>query len=141
MWYCKGEKQMTIKELYGCEYEKEELYSLQKWYNQMIDKTIPELTPGDVSRMLRQEVLLDLAMTRAIEFLRENPFAGEMYEGEMLAAIARMETSILAPHAEELNAVLRDAAEKIAVHEWYYDGEEEELREIVDAVASALIST
>lgn len=110
---------MKIKELYGCEYEasEEELYPLQEWYNQLIDKTLQEVTLGDTARMLRQKRFPDLAMTKAIEFLRENPFAGELYEGEMLAAIANTENSLLAAHAQELKEVLRDASERIAAYE------------------------
>lgn len=104
---------MRIKELYGCEYEcsKEELYPLQKWYNRLIDKSIQEITPEDAAKMLRQEIFPDLAMTKAIEFLQEDPFAGELQD------------------------VLSDVPQKMAAHEWLYDGEEGEFREIVDAVA------
>ncbi|MDE6674606.1 MAG: hypothetical protein K2K19_07325 [Acetatifactor sp.] len=130
---------MKIKDLYGCEYAEQEWYPLPKWYNQLIDKTTEEITPGDVARMLRQEVLPDLAMTKAIEFLRENPFAGELYEGEILTAIAGREASLLTPYAEELMVILRDALEKITVCEWSYDGEAEELKEIVDSVARNLV--
>lgn len=132
---------MKIKDLYSCEYDvsEKELYPLQKWYNQLIDKTVQEITPGDVSRMLRQKLFLDLAMTRAIDFLREDPFAGELYEGEMLAAIAGMENSLLAAYVEDLREVLRAASERIAAYEWSYDGEEDEFREIVDAVARKIM--
>lgn len=129
--------QMKIKELYGCEYEssEEELYPLQNWYNQLIDKTIQDITPGDVARMLRQKMFPGLAMTKAIELLRENPFAGELYEGEILAAIAGMEASITASDKKELQSVLKDANERMAEHEWTYNGEEDEFKEIVDSVA------
>ena len=128
---------MKIKELYDCEYEasEEELYPLQKWYNQLLDKTIEEISPGDVAKMLRQRVGPDLAMTKAIEELRRNPFAGELYEGEILAAIAGMEAAITASHKTELQTVLKDAKERTAAHEWTYDGEEGEFQEIVDSVA------
>lgn len=138
---CKRENRMKIKELYGCEYEasEEELYPLQVWYNQLIDKTIQEITPGDVARMLRQKVLPGLAMTKAIELLQENPFVGELYEGEILAAIAMMESSSVTSYTEELQAVLKDASERIAAYEWYYDGEEDEFKEIVDSVARKIV--
>lgn len=130
---------MKIKDLYGCEYAEQEWYPLPGWYNQLIDKTTEEITPGDVARMLRQEVLPDLAMTKAIEFLRENPFAGELYEGEILTAIAGREASLLALYVEELTEILRDALEKITACEWSYDGEAEELKEIVDSVARKIL--
>ena len=73
------------------------------------------------------------------EALWEDPFAGELYEGEMLAAIASMENSLLAVYAEELKAVLKAASERIAACEWSYDGEEDELGEIVDSVARKIM--
>ena len=132
---------MKIKELYNCEYEvsEKELYPLQEWYNQLIDKTIQEITPGDVARMLRQEMFPGLAMTKAIELLQENPFAGELYEGEILAAIAGMENSSVISHTEELQIILKDASERIAAYEWTYDGEEDEFKEIVDSVARKIV--
>ena len=46
-----------IKDLFKCEYivSDGELYPLQKWYNQLIDKTISEVTVADVIRMMRQK--------------------------------------------------------------------------------------
>lgn len=82
---------MKIKDLYGCEYAEQEWYPLPRWYNQ----------------------LLDLAMTKAIEFLRENPFAGELYEGEILTAIAGREASLPASYAEELKEIVDSVARKI----------------------------
>lgn len=132
---------MKIKELYGCEYEvsEEELFPLQKWYNQLIDKAPREVTVEDTARMLRQKLFPDLAMTKAIELLREDLFAGELYEGELLAAIADTESPLTAAHAQELKEVLRDASERIAAHEWMFDGEADEFREIVDAAARKIV--
>ncbi|MDE7224205.1 MAG: hypothetical protein K2O34_10545 [Acetatifactor sp.] len=132
---------MKIKDLYGCEYEasEEELYPLQKWYNQLIDKAPQEVTVGDTARMLRQKLFPELAMTKAIELLRKDLFDGELYEWELLAAIADTESHLLAAHAQELKEVLRDASEQIAAHEWMFDGEADEFREIVDAVARKIM--
>lgn len=43
-----------IKELYDyvAIISNEELYPLQKWYNQLIDKTPSEITVADVMRMI-----------------------------------------------------------------------------------------
>ena len=59
-----------IKEIYDCVaiVSDEELYPLQKWYNQLIDKTIPEVTVADVLRMIRQKQFVNLAMSKAIKF-------------------------------------------------------------------------
>ena len=48
-----------IKDIYDCVaiISDKELYPLQKQYNQLIDKTIPEITVADVLRMIRQKQL------------------------------------------------------------------------------------
>ena len=50
------ENTRKIKDIYNCVtiISDEELYPLQKWYNQLIDKTISEITVADVLRMICQ---------------------------------------------------------------------------------------
>ena len=75
----------TIKQIYNLEYDDSEFNSgLIKWYNRLLDKTIIELDEIDVSKMIRQKILKDLAIGRAIEIFEENPVVGEMYEGDVL---------------------------------------------------------
>ena len=56
---------------------------MQKWYNQLIEKTIAEITVEDVLRMIRQKEFTNLAVSKAINFLKEDVFV-ELYEGEPL---------------------------------------------------------
>lgn len=53
-----------IKEIYDCAaiVSDEELYPLQKWYNQLIDKTIHEITVPDVLRNIMKEVVEKCAL-------------------------------------------------------------------------------
>ncbi len=73
-----------IKDIYDCVaiISDKELYPLQKQYNQLIDKTIPEITVADVLRMIRQKQFINFAMSKAIKFLQDNVFTGELYDGE-----------------------------------------------------------
>lgn len=77
-----------IKEIYDCAaiVSDEELYPLQKWYNQLIDKTIYEITVPDV-----------------------------------------------------LRNIIRNALEKCALHEWAYDGEENELKQSLHLLEKKII--
>ena len=59
----------------------EESYPLAKWYNQLIDRTIHEITVADVLRKILQKQFSDLAASKAIEFLYENIFAGGSHDG------------------------------------------------------------
>lgn len=91
-----GDEQ-KIKDIWGCSYIESgvELYPLQKWYNQLIDKKVSEIEVSDVLRMIRQNEFIDIAIQRAVKFLKENPFAGEMYEGELLEKMSTLERGAL----------------------------------------------
>ncbi|MGN0506214.1 MAG: contact-dependent growth inhibition system immunity protein [Lachnospiraceae bacterium] len=125
-----------IKEIYNCNYifSDEELYPLQRWYNKLIDKTINEITIADVLRMMRQKEFLDLAMAKAMEFLRDNVFAGETYEGELLEKISEMNTSFLSSYSDKLETILKNALDVKEMHEWSYDGEKEEFEEMINSL-------
>ncbi|NBJ99785.1 hypothetical protein D5282_21445 [bacterium 1xD8-48] len=77
------EDMRKIKDIYDCVdiISQEELYPLQKWYNQLIDKTTFEITVADVIRMIRQKQFISLAMSKAIKFLQDDVFIGEAYDG------------------------------------------------------------
>ena len=85
----------TLKELYNLEYDKKpgnELYSLPQWFNKVIDKTPEELSVDDIGIMIRQDVVFDLALDKAIELLADDPLSGYQYEGEILASLSRHES-------------------------------------------------
>ena len=129
-----------IKEIYGCEtitFE-EPLYPLQKWHNLLIEKTVDEITIADVLRMLRQNEFVDLALSKAIRFLQQDLFAGELFEGELLEKLSEVDATILKPVADDLKIIVKNAAEKQLSHEWLYDGEEEEFREIMNAITAKI---
>lgn len=125
-----------VREIYDCKYitSDEELYPLQKWYNQLIDKTIDKINVADVLRMLRQKVFLKLAMLKTIEFLKNNIFIGELYDGELLEKISESDIPLLVPYSNDLKIILKNAIEKGMLHEWSYDGEEKEFKKLVETV-------
>lgn len=129
-----------IKEIYNCKYitSSEELFPLQKWYNDLIDKTIDDITIADVLRMICQKELINIAMSKAIEFLKENIFAGEGYDGELLEKLSETDISLWQLYLEDLKYILGDTLKKIENHEWTYDGEEEEFKEIVESISTKL---
>ena len=129
-----------IKEIYECVsiISDEELYPLQKWYNELINKTIHEITMADVLRMIRQKQFIDLAMSKAIKFLQDNVFFGESYDGEILEKISEMDSSILITYADDLRKITKNALEKSVMHEWSYDGEEDEFKQIVNSIVKKI---
>ena len=129
-----------IKDIYDCAtiISDKELYPLQKWYNQLIDKTLSEITVADVLRMIRQKQFINLAMSKAIKFLQDDVFIGESYDGEMLEKISEMDSSFLMSYTEDLKSITKNALEKSVIHEWSYDGEKDEFKETVNAIEKKL---
>jgi L-fucose isomerase-like protein len=63
--------------------------SLDKWFIEILQKKVSELNLLDVSRMLRQEIYPDIAVPLTWKILKENPFEGEMYDGQLLELLVR----------------------------------------------------
>lgn len=135
-----SEEKRKIKELYNCEYivSDEELYPLQEWYNSLIDKTINQITIADVLRMMRQKVFINLAIKKAVEILQKNVFAGELYDGQLLETLSKIDVEFFELYLEEIKSIVKDALDKSEAHEWSYEGEKEEFIEIVDSVLKNL---
>lgn len=129
-----------IRELYDCDYITSDgyLYPLQEWYNKLIDKSINEINTADVLRMLRQNVFIKLAMLKTIEFLKKDIFAGELWDGELLEKISEFDVAFLNNYADDLKSILKDSAEKCALHTWLYNGEEEDFKKIVESILAKL---
>lgn len=92
---------------------------LDKWFFEMVQKTINELTIKDISCMLRQEVYLDIAIPCAWKMLLEDPFCGEMYEGEMIKSLTK--TLINNPQEKSKNfykEFVKVINLKMEEHEW-----------------------
>lgn len=135
------EDMRKIKDIYDCVaiISQEELYPLEKWYNQLIDKTIFEITVEDVIRMIRQKQFISLAMSKAIKFLQDDVFIGEAYDGEMLEKISEMDSSLLISYADDLKNIVQNALDKSVTHEWSYNGEEDEFKKIVNSITKKLV--
>ena len=130
-----------IKEIYNCISisSNEELYPLQKWYNQLIEKTIAEITVEDVLRMIRQKEFTNLAVSKAINFLKEDVFVGELYEGELLEKVSEMDSSFLISYADDLKNIIKNALVKSETRDWIYAGEEEEFKDMIDTLSKKIM--
>lgn len=61
--------------------------ALDEWYSRVRDLPIQELDDGDLSRACRQRLYLDHVVPIAVRRLTSYPLAGEIYDGELLAAM------------------------------------------------------
>ena len=112
-----GKKIYRIKNI---DIEELELNSpLDKWFISLVNKQIEELSVLDISRMLRQEIFLDIAMPVTFERLLENPFEGEMYEGQLLELYIRCLSKYLVYEEREKYIYLCTIASKnIDLYDW-----------------------
>ena len=129
-----------IKAMYNCTpiISTGELYPLQKWYNTLIEKTCDEISLSDILRMFRQKMFLDLAILKAIEILKRDIFAGELYAGELLEKISQQDTLVISPHADILREIVKNATDMAMAFEWSYQGEREEFLEVLELLQSKL---
>lgn len=124
---------MTIKEIYGCQYiSSEELFPLQKWYNNLIDKNIDDLSIADVLKMIRQKVFMDIAISKSIEFLKRDPFAGELYEGQLLEKISQISDSEINKYHNELQQIVSIGLVQNEKYDWITEDEREEFRKVLN---------
>lgn len=84
----------TIKEIYSLNTDNqndEPEYALDKWYDSLINKTADEIDLEDVSRMLSQNVFIELGIKRVMEILSEDPIAGVFYDGQLLELLSAVD--------------------------------------------------
>lgn len=129
-----------IKDIYMCKpIEVDgELFPLQKWYNQLIDKKLIVLEVSDITRMIRQKEFMDMAILKAIDYLKENPFIGEMYDGELLEKISGINVDSLRKYIEEIRSILSNAIEKNEKYPWLLDEERIEFADMIKEFKSKI---
>lgn len=83
----------------------EDGWPLQIWYQSIRRKSLGELSVEDVSKACRQLVFPEQIVPLAVEMLETNPLAGELYEGELLAALKSVPTKHWREHPEQVKVV------------------------------------
>ncbi len=71
---------------------------LQSWYDSIRDKPIHAFSDEDLCKACRQELFLEFVVPITIDRLSANPLAGEMYDGELLAALASVTSEFWSKH-------------------------------------------
>jgi hypothetical protein len=110
----------TIKEIFGLEYETENLqYGLPEWYNKLLDKSLEELTNSDLGRMIRQDILKEVAIDKLIERFMIDPFEGEKCPYDFLKKlIDNFEDVAKNKRVNELVARVHEVLNNIDSYEW-----------------------
>lgn len=105
---------------------------LDKWFHEMIQKNVDELTLKDISRMLRQEIYLDIALPIAYKMALSDPFCGEMYVGEMIELLTRVYISY--PNERDKNfrtELIQKVQQQSDTFDWGSDYEKSEYGKLI----------
>ncbi|NQX68941.1 hypothetical protein HQN90_22695 [Paenibacillus alba] len=73
------------------EYVVDESSSMSKWFGKILNTKVKELSDGDVAKLLRQNYHPFYIIPEAIKRIRINPIVGELYDGEMLYSLSRVD--------------------------------------------------
>lgn len=128
----------AIKELYDIKELPNKEDSLVKWHNEIIEKHLSDLTDADVARMLRQDVLLEVAVPKAFSILKKNPFAGELYTGELLASLLEQDLSKCADFKEDVLEIIKEADKSKNTIAWGYPEEKNEYGELIEKLRATI---
>lgn len=112
--------------------------SLEIWYNEMINKSESELSLLDINRMFRQNVLVELALDKAIIILLKDPFAGESTNGDVLENMLVINKDLLKTRTDDLKKVIIKAANNKNNVAWWYPEEKDEYFELIDQLKKAI---
>ena len=136
--FCHTGESMDIKinEMYNCEPLSDYDYStssLAQWYNEIIKKDITQITSFDVIRMLRQKVFIEVAVEKAIDYLNENPFEGDFFEGELLKLLLSMEKKYIDEKKEDILLIINNAKKRIENHQWLFEDDKKKFNTLISS--------
>lgn len=106
-------------------------------FNLILDKAPDELDVDDVAFLLRQKMLVDLAIPKAIEELKKDPYCGTMFGGQMLKNLSEY-GKIPDEYRESAKSILPILEEYAASHDFEFDEDRAEYRGWLDCLKNNL---
>ncbi|MBC1478477.1 hypothetical protein IBB56_00330 [Listeria welshimeri] len=97
-----------------------------KWLKSLLNKTKDEITEKDVYTMLLQQELEDLAIEKAIEFIKIDSLTGEMWDGQLLEQLAGISADKLVAYKEDLQKLIPYIDIQIKEPLWDFEFERED---------------
>lgn len=130
----------TLKEIYEYDLvpDEDHQYSLDEWFNSIMSKTVDELTIADICRMLRQKICSAVAIGKAIDMLNDDPFMGELYEGQLMITLYNAKEKYLCKRYDDIEPLLDKAALKSKTHDWVSEYEKFEYLRTLEAFAKKI---
>lgn len=71
-------------------YEANNHSSLDEWFSDILDVPLENLSVGDLARAIRQDLFLAEMLQKAEIILKQDPLAGEDYDGQLISSIATL---------------------------------------------------
>ena len=137
-----GNEQMskTLKEIYEYDLIEDDGidYTVDEWFNTIMAKTKDQLSVADVSRMLRQKICSRIAIKRAIEMLSEDPFIGEMFEGQLMFNLYKGKEKYLRMFYTQMGPMLEKAGLMAKCHEFGSKEEKDEYMSVISKFAKKI---
>jgi len=130
----------TLKIEYNLPYDTSGFNSgLIHWYNQLIDKSYDELDVADVCKMIRQDILKDIAIQKAIVLFMNDPYAGEYDDGGLLGVLNTLDIKQLSlPIQKALGELLKELRQDYINFEWQNEKTEINYVKNIDLVLGKL---
>ena len=98
------------------DYKKKNHSSLDEWFSGVLDISLDKLDVGDLARAIRQGLFLAEVLPRAEVILRQDPLAGEDYDGQLISSIASLdsnETNSVLPALRRISSFLNELDKSI----------------------------
>ncbi|HGV3501805.1 contact-dependent growth inhibition system immunity protein [Providencia sp. PROV259] len=80
---------------------------LDDWFYRVIDVPISDLSIEDICRAIRQKLFLEIILPNACNILKDEPLAGEYYDGELIASIASLSGMDISQNIGSINEIKR----------------------------------
>ncbi|SDZ68861.1 hypothetical protein SAMN05421736_1417 [Evansella caseinilytica] len=123
----------TIREIYQISESKSQSnYALDIWYNDVLNKSVSELGIVDLCRMIKQNVFIELAISKALELLKLNPLEGDVYDGQLLELLFKVDKDKIRGYEESLKEILMNAKENVDIDNFMCKEEYDEFKDLVE---------
>lgn len=107
---------MKIRDIYPLSQEQSQAdYALDEWYNTLLNKDRTELDITDLCRMIQQTIFIEIAVDKAVEVLKRNPLAGDVYDGQLVEVLFSVDMEKITEQREPLKEVLLDVRDNVEI--------------------------
>ena len=103
---------MTFRELDGPDEYTSEESALDHWYDKIRDTPVTALSDEDLACACRQGVHLDAVVPIVVDRLRDNPLAGDLYDGELIASLKSVSSAFWRAHPD-LTTTMRELVTEV----------------------------